>query len=105
MVSRHRISHQSRQDTNIVVHSVNRAAGKPKPAVTVDGAVVERTNHLIHHRIQFDRMLTYRKHVETTAVKCKKIYKSGRLRLQRVLNNATTSYCIKVSRSVSLTTD
>ena len=42
------------------------------PAITVDGAVVERTNHLRHLRVHFDRMLTYRQHVETTALKCKK---------------------------------
>ena len=52
----------------------NRAAGKPMamPAVTFDGAVVERTSHLRYLGIHFDRMLTYRKHVETTALKCKK---------------------------------
>ena len=37
-----------------------------------DGAVVERTSHLRYLGIHFDRMLTYRKHVETTAIKCKK---------------------------------
>ena len=42
------------------------------PAVTLDGAVVERTSHLRYLGIHFDRMLTYRKHVETTAPKCKK---------------------------------
>ena len=41
-------------------------------AVTFDGAVVERTSHLIYLRIHFDIMLTNRKHVETTALKCKK---------------------------------
>ena len=50
----------------------NRAAGKPMPAVTFDGAVVEQTSHLRYLGIQSDRMLTYRKHVETTALKCKK---------------------------------
>ena len=29
-------------------------------------------NHLIYLGIHLDRMLTYRKHVETTALKCKK---------------------------------
>ena len=42
------------------------------PAVTLDGAVVERTSHLRYLGIHYDRMLTYRKHVETTAPKCKK---------------------------------
>ena len=50
----------------------NRAADKPVPAVTFAGAVVERTSHLRYLGIHFDRMLTYRKHVETTALKCKK---------------------------------
>ena len=42
------------------------------PAVTSDGAVVEQTSHLRYLGIHFARMLTYRKHVETTAVTCKK---------------------------------
>ena len=42
------------------------------PAVTFDGAVAGRTNHLRYLGIHFDRMLTYRKHVDTTALKCKK---------------------------------
>ena len=42
------------------------------PAVTFDGAVVERTSHLRCLGIHFGRMLTYSKHVETTALKCKK---------------------------------
>ena len=50
----------------------NRTEGKPVPAVTLDVAVVERTSHLRYLGIHFDRMLTYRKHVETTAPKCKK---------------------------------
>ena len=50
----------------------NRAAGKTRPAVTFDGAVVERTRHLRNLGIHFDIMLTNRKHVETTALKCKK---------------------------------
>ena len=50
----------------------NRTDDKPAPAVTLDGAVVERTSHLRYLGIHFDRMLTYRKHVETTAPKCKK---------------------------------
>ena len=50
----------------------NRTEGKPVPAVTLDGAVVERTSYLRYFGIHFDRMLTYRKHVETTAPKCKK---------------------------------
>ena len=46
----------------------NRAAGKPVPEVTFDGTVVEQTRHLRYLGIHFDRMLTYRKHVETTAL-------------------------------------
>ena len=42
------------------------------PAVTFDGAVVERKSHLRYLGIHSDTMLTYRKHVETTALKCKK---------------------------------
>ena len=37
----------------------NRAAGKPMPAVTFDGAVVERTSHLRYLWIHLDTMLTY----------------------------------------------
>ena len=39
----------------------NRAAGKPVPAVTFDGAVVDRTSHLRHRGVHFDRMLTYKR--------------------------------------------
>ena len=42
------------------------------PAVTLDGDVVERASHLRYLGIHFDRMLTCRKHVETTALKLKK---------------------------------
>ena len=42
------------------------------PEVTFDGAVVERTSHPRYLGIHFDRMLTYRKHVKTRALKCKK---------------------------------
>ena len=42
------------------------------PEVTFDGAVVERTSHLKYLGIHFDRMLIYKKHVERTALKCKK---------------------------------
>jgi len=41
--------------------------------------------------IHIDRMLTYRKHVETTALKCKKGFS---------VRNSTSSYCIKVWCSV-----
>ena len=34
------------------------------PAVTFDGAVVERTNHLRYLGIHFDITLTYKQHVE-----------------------------------------
>ena len=50
----------------------NRAAGKPVPAVTFDGAVVERTSLLRYLGIHFDRILTCNKHVETTTPKFKK---------------------------------
>ena len=72
VMSWHWISRQSRQGTNIVFTLDNKAAGKPMPAVTFDGAVVERTSHLRYLGIYFDRMPTYRKHMETTALKCKK---------------------------------
>ena len=49
-----------------------RAACKPKPAVIFHGAVVEQTSHLRYLGIHFGRMLTYRQHVEITALKCKK---------------------------------
>ena len=42
------------------------------PAVSLDVAVVERTSHLRYLGIHFERILTYRKHVEATALKCKK---------------------------------
>ena len=42
------------------------------PAVTLDGAVDERTSHLKYLWVHLDRMLAHRKHVETTAPKCKK---------------------------------
>ena len=52
--------------------TLDKAAGKAMPAVTFDGAVVERTNLLRYFGVHFDRMLTYRQHVETIALKCKK---------------------------------
>ena len=42
------------------------------PAVTLDGAVDERTSHLRYLWVHLDRILAHRKHVETTAPKCKK---------------------------------
>ena len=42
------------------------------PAVTFDGAVVERTNLLKYFGVHFDSMLSYRQHVERTALTCKK---------------------------------
>ena len=42
------------------------------PAVTFDGTVAERTIHLRYFGIHFNIMLTYRKHVETTTLRCKK---------------------------------
>ena len=48
-----------------------RPADKPMLAVTFDGAVAEGKGHLRYPGIHFKRMLTYREHVETTALKCK----------------------------------
>ena len=45
---------------------------KPVAAVTFDRAVVERTRHLRYLGTHFDRMLAYKMHVATTALKCKK---------------------------------
>ena len=42
------------------------------PAVTVDGAVVEEAGHVIYLGIHVDKMLTYRKHVETPTLKWEK---------------------------------
>ena len=50
----------------------NRAACKIMPAATVDGAVVEQTDHLRYLGIHFNRVLTYRQHVETPGLKWKK---------------------------------
>ena len=47
----------------------NRAACKIMPAATVDGAVVEQTDHLRYLGIHFNRVLTYRPHVETPGLK------------------------------------
>ena len=56
-------------------------------------------------RIYFDRMLPNRKHVQTTALK----YKKGLLVLKAMdakgIENATSSYCIKMWCSASLSTD
>ena len=62
----------------------NTAAGKAMPAVIFNGAVDERTNHLRHFEIDFDRMLTYGQYVETTALKGRKGLSVLRMtRLQR----------------------
>ena len=50
----------------------HRAADKPVPAVIFDGDVFEGTGHPRYLGIHLDRMMTHRKHVETTALKCKK---------------------------------
>ena len=42
------------------------------PAASLDVVVVERTSHLRYLGIHFDRILTYRKNMEATALKCKK---------------------------------
>ena len=54
----------------------NRAAGKAKPAVTFDGAAVDRTNHMRHLEINFYTLFSYRQHVEITTVKCRKVCQS-----------------------------
>ena len=73
--------------------------GEPMPAVTFDGTVAERTIHLRYLNI----MLTYRKHVETTTLRCKKGLSV--LMASAAKNQATSSYCIKMWCSVSLTTE
>ena len=50
----------------------NKAAGKVKPDVRFNGSVIERTNQLRYLGMHFDRMLTFRQHVEATALKCRK---------------------------------
>ena len=47
----------------------NKVAGKAMPAVTLDGAVIERTNHLIYLGIHFDGMLTYKQDVQASSLK------------------------------------
>jgi len=54
------------------MHPWQQSSSKLMPAVTFDRAVVERTSHLRYLGIHFDRMLTYRQNMETTALKCKK---------------------------------
>ena len=83
----------------------NRAAGKPMPAVTFAGAVVERTSHLRYLGIHSNRMLTYSKHVETTALKCKKGLSVLKAMAAKGIEERTSSYSIKVWCSVSLTAD
>ena len=56
---------------------------------------VEQTSHPRQLGINFDRILTYRWHVQTTALKVQeRPVKSLTLWLQWVPNNATSSYCI-----------
>ena len=76
-------------------------------AVTFDGDVVEGTSHLRYLGIRFDRTLTYKKHVETTALKCKKGLSVLKFMAAKDIEQiyATSSYCIKVWCTVSLTTD
>ena len=50
----------------------NKAAGKTKPDVRFNGSVIERTNQLRYLGMYFDRMLTFRQHVEATTLKCRK---------------------------------
>ena len=66
------------------------------PTVKFDGAVVERTSHLRYLGIHSDRMLTYSKHVETTALKCKKGPSVQKAMAAKGIEERTSSYCIKV---------
>ena len=50
----------------------NKAAGKAKPDARFSGSVIERTNQLRYLGMHFDRMLTFRQHVEATTLKCRK---------------------------------
>ena len=50
----------------------NKAAGQPVAPVTFGGTDIERTDQLRYLGVHFDRMLTFNKHVEATALKCKK---------------------------------
>ena len=68
------------------------------PAVAFVVAVVERTSHLRYLGIHFDRMLTYRKHVETIALKRKKGLSVLEAMAAKDIEERTSSYCIKVWR-------
>ena len=50
----------------------NKAAGKPKPDARFNGEVIERVSKLRYLGVHFDRMLTFREHVDATTLKCKK---------------------------------
>ena len=52
-----------------------------------------------------DRMLTYRQHVEKTALNCKKGLSVLKAMAAKGIEHATSSYCIKVWCSESLTMD
>ena len=63
-------------------------------AVIFNGAIDERTNHLRHFGIDFDRMLTYGQYVETTALKGRKGLSVLRMtRLQRTTRLPAVSKC------------
>ena len=50
----------------------NKAAGKAKPDARFNGAVIQRVTQLRYLGMHFDRMLTFRQHVEATTVKCRR---------------------------------
>ena len=50
----------------------NKAAGRPVTPVKFGGTEIERTDQLRYLGIHFDRMLTFKKHVEAITLKCRK---------------------------------
>ena len=75
------------------------------PAVTFDGAVVKRTNHLRYLRVHFDRMLTYRQYKETTVLKCKKGLSVLKAMAAKGIEQMPPLPAVSVWCSVSLTMD
>ena len=72
VVSRPAISHQSRQGTAIVVHSWQQSSRQTDTSSHIWWRCGRMKKSSEIHGIHSDRMLTYRKHVERTALKCKK---------------------------------
>ena len=50
----------------------NKALGQAMAAVSFNGEVIESANSLRHFGIHFDRVLTYKRQVESTKLRCKK---------------------------------